>query len=110
MTMDGLTLLVVLVLGSTLALAGARAVLGAVLHLMTNTLVRPTRVGTGTPPLTRRAVDVPACVRDARGSTEALTSVEGRPFSWRVTLSHASAVDVTAAVQRTGCPFSAHRR
>jgi hypothetical protein len=39
MTMDGLTLLVVLVLGSTLAMAGARAVLGAVLHLMTNTLV-----------------------------------------------------------------------
>jgi hypothetical protein len=37
--MDGLTLLVVLALTSTLALAGARAVLGAVLHLMTNTLV-----------------------------------------------------------------------
>ena len=37
--MDGLTLLVVLAFASTLALAGARAVLGAVLHLMMATLV-----------------------------------------------------------------------
>ena len=37
--MDGLTLVVLLALASTLALAGARAVLGAVLHLMTATLV-----------------------------------------------------------------------
>jgi hypothetical protein len=37
--MDGLTVLVVLALASTLALAGARAVLGAVLHLMTTTMV-----------------------------------------------------------------------
>jgi hypothetical protein len=36
--MDGLTLLVLLALASTLAMAGARAVLGAVLHLMTTTL------------------------------------------------------------------------
>ena len=36
--MDGLTLLVLLALTSTLAMAGARAVLGAVLHLMTSTL------------------------------------------------------------------------
>jgi hypothetical protein len=37
--MDGLTLLVLLALASTLAMVGARAVLGAVLHLMTTTLV-----------------------------------------------------------------------
>ena len=37
--MDGLTLVVLLALASTLAMAGARAVLGAVLHLMTMTLV-----------------------------------------------------------------------
>jgi len=37
--MDGLMLLVVLALASTLALAGARAVLGAVLHLMATALV-----------------------------------------------------------------------
>jgi hypothetical protein len=37
--MDGLTLVVLLALASTLAMAGARAVLGAVLHLMTTTLV-----------------------------------------------------------------------
>jgi len=37
--MDGLTLLIVLALASTLALAGARAVLGAVLHLMMTTIV-----------------------------------------------------------------------
>jgi hypothetical protein len=36
--MDGLTLVVVVALASTLAMAGARAVLGAVLHLMTATL------------------------------------------------------------------------
>jgi len=36
--MDGLTLLVLLALASTLAMVGARAVLGAVLHLMTSTL------------------------------------------------------------------------
>jgi hypothetical protein len=37
--MDGLTLLVVLALASTLAIAGARAVLAGVLHLMSNTLI-----------------------------------------------------------------------
>jgi hypothetical protein len=37
--MDSLTLLVVLALACTLALASARAVLGAVLHLMTNTML-----------------------------------------------------------------------
>jgi hypothetical protein len=41
--MDGLTLLVLLALASTLAMAGARAVLGAVLHLMTTGLA-PARV------------------------------------------------------------------
>jgi len=40
--MDGLTLVVLLALTSTLAMAGARAVLGAVLHLMTTTLVPAT--------------------------------------------------------------------
>jgi hypothetical protein len=48
--MDGLTLLVVFALASTLALAGARAVLGAVLHLMNNSLV---------PAPVRRDQDVP---------------------------------------------------
>lgn len=40
--MDGLTLLVVMALASTLALASARAVLGAVLHLMTTALMPAT--------------------------------------------------------------------
>ena len=40
--MDGLTLLVVLALASTLALAGARAVLGAVLHFMATAVVPAT--------------------------------------------------------------------
>ena len=50
--MDGLTLLVLLALASTLAMAGARAVLGAVLHLMTTTMApapvqRPQDPGAG---------------------------------------------------------------
>ena len=39
MHMDGLTLLVVLALASTFALASARAVLSAVLHLMSTAVV-----------------------------------------------------------------------